>query len=164
MGLLADSALTFAEAALAAGVREVPPGSNRGPEVDAYLRAAGLDPARGSYPWCAAFVTWCVQQAALSTGLAPAFRGSASTSSLLARNARLSLAPAELESALPCVFVHRDPGSSKGHTGFVLGRTLDGAGLLTLEGNTDGSGSRTGGCVMRHTRPLAYVSWFIRIA
>src|SRR5262245_32730441 len=32
-------------------VREVPLGSNRGPRVDQYLRAAGIDPTTGSYPW-----------------------------------------------------------------------------------------------------------------
>lgn len=38
------------------GVQEVPLGSNTGPRVSQYLKAAGITfPA----PWCAAFVTWC---------------------------------------------------------------------------------------------------------
>ena len=38
------------------GTLEDPLGSNRGPRVDQYLRAVGLNPADGSFPWCAAFV------------------------------------------------------------------------------------------------------------
>lgn len=48
------------------GVMEDPPGSNRGPKVDEYLRSVGLDPEDGSYPWCAAFVYWVFQEAASS--------------------------------------------------------------------------------------------------
>ena len=54
---LAAAALDAARGEI--GVREVPPGSNRGPKVDVYLRAVGLDPAAGCYAWCAAFVYWC---------------------------------------------------------------------------------------------------------
>ena len=50
------------------GVLEVPPGSNRGPSVDEYLRTVGLDPAAGSYAWCAAFICWCFGKGAASVG------------------------------------------------------------------------------------------------
>jgi len=40
------------------GVREQPPGSNRGPRVDVYTA-----PLVG-IPWCAAFVSWCYAQRA----------------------------------------------------------------------------------------------------
>ena len=46
---------------------EVPRGSNRGPMVDEYLRAAGMDPTQGSpdsRPWCTCFMYWVVLQAA----------------------------------------------------------------------------------------------------
>jgi len=46
------------------GMMEDPLESNRGPRIDQYLRAVGLDPAAGSFPWCAAFVYFCFQQAA----------------------------------------------------------------------------------------------------
>ena len=55
-------------AASQVGVSEVPPGSNRGPEVDGYLRAVGLDPEQWSYPWCAAFVYWCFERACRELG------------------------------------------------------------------------------------------------
>ena len=44
------------------GVMEQPPGSNRGPQVDQYLTTVGLNPAGGSFAWCAAFVYWCFQE------------------------------------------------------------------------------------------------------
>src|SRR5215470_9413114 len=63
--LLAE-ALNFAATQI--GVMEQPLGSNRGPQVDQYLRSAGVDPTQGSFPWCAAFVYFCFQQAAKSLG------------------------------------------------------------------------------------------------
>jgi len=41
------------------GVKEDPAGSNSGRRVNQYLAAAGLGPG---YPWCAAFVTWCLEK------------------------------------------------------------------------------------------------------
>jgi lysozyme family protein len=51
-------------AAAEVGVREVPLGSNRGPRVDEYIRSVGLDPTKGSYPWCMCFLYWCFREAA----------------------------------------------------------------------------------------------------
>src|SRR5262249_36193044 len=42
-------------------VREVPPNSNRGPQVEAYLRRVGVSPGNA---WCCAFVYWCFDEAA----------------------------------------------------------------------------------------------------
>lgn len=43
------------------GVREKPLGSNKGKEVEAYLKSTGLG---GGYFWCMAFVYWCFREAA----------------------------------------------------------------------------------------------------
>jgi len=42
------------------GVKEVPMGSNWGPRVSQYLKAAGI-----TFPaaWCASFITWCFDKA-----------------------------------------------------------------------------------------------------
>ena len=56
------------EARSQVGVMEQPLGSNRGPQVDQYLLRVGLNPTAGSYPWCAAFVDWCVQAYASEGG------------------------------------------------------------------------------------------------
>src|SRR5262249_50937973 len=53
--------LALANAAAELGVREAPPGSNRGPHVDRYLARAGLPPGK---PWNGAFVYWCFDEAA----------------------------------------------------------------------------------------------------
>ena len=49
------------------GVMEEPPGSNRGPEVDEYIRRVGLNPA-GNFAWCAAFLYFCFDEAARTQG------------------------------------------------------------------------------------------------
>lgn len=151
--------MTLGEAALRIalaenGVEEEPPGSNRGPRVDVYLRAAGLDPTRGRYPWCSAFVTWALREAMLSMGGPYRWRGSASCSLLLARNrALVQVLPAPGD-----VFIHLGPKGN--HCGFVTG-TRAGS-VTTLEGNTDIHGSRTGGRVMHKFRPPGYVAAFLR--
>ena len=43
------------------GISEQPKNSNSGPVVNQYLKAVGL--GKG-YPWCMAFVYWCVGKAA----------------------------------------------------------------------------------------------------
>ena len=53
---LTNSGKTFADIlSKNAKVKERPKGSNRGPEVDRYVKTAGLNPENG-YPWCMAFV------------------------------------------------------------------------------------------------------------
>src|SRR5690606_31332463 len=49
-------------------VRENPRNSNRGKEVDAYLKAAGLDADKGNYVWCMAFVYWVFNEASKNLG------------------------------------------------------------------------------------------------
>jgi hypothetical protein len=140
------------------GVHEIPPGSNRGPEVDEFLRSVGLNPDDGKYPWCAAFVSHCIRRAASQIPQPLKFRGSARCLRLVELNQDLMLPRAEGV----CVFVNLESNTT-GHCGFVTGINEDGL-LETLEGNTDASGSRTGGQVMRRTRTTAYPEAYIRIA
>ena len=60
---------TLAIAGGEVGVMEQPPGSNRGPQVDQYLTSVGLNPAGGSFAWCAAFVYWCFRKASADLGV-----------------------------------------------------------------------------------------------
>jgi hypothetical protein len=60
-------ALVLARAALTAGVREKPPGSNTGPDVRRYLAPCvrhGKRLGLTAGAWCAAFASWCVWEAA----------------------------------------------------------------------------------------------------
>ena len=64
--------LAEAGAAADAGVREVPRNSNRGPQVDEYLRRAGVQPGLA---WCCAFTYYCFDEAAARAGIDnPMFR------------------------------------------------------------------------------------------
>lgn len=138
------------------GVCEKPPGSNRGLRVDAYLRSVGLDPERDSYPWCAAFVCWAIREAMLRAGGPHRWVSSAKVSSLLEHNQVLAVVLPQVGD----VFIHLgDDGH--GHCGFVTGVSPMG-GIISLEGNTDRTGSRTGGQVMHQNRPPEYVHAFLR--
>ena len=59
--------LAVALAEEAKQIREIPPNSNRGPAVEAYLDSVGL--GKGN-PWCCAFTYWCFEQAAQTKGRA----------------------------------------------------------------------------------------------
>lgn len=143
------------------GVTEHPKGSNRGPEVDMYLRAVKLDPTKGKYAWCAALIDWGIQQATKETGGPggpPQFRFSASAMKHLELNPGLRLPGPQF----PCIFVI-DHGSGKGHVGLALSPTEDPEIFRSFEGNTDAGGSRTGGQAMYRTRKLSEVAGWLRI-
>lgn len=153
---LGELALRIAEGEV--GVQEDEGRPNRGDRVDMYLRAAGLDPDAGSYPWCAAFVTWAVREAMLKLGGPYRWRGSPLVANLLKRNRFAAV-------VLPRpgdVFIHLgDDGEHGNHTGFVTG-VLEGGALTTLEGNGNRAGSHNGGEVLHQNRPAHYADAFLR--
>ncbi len=155
---LATDALEFALAEI--GTMEQPPGSNRGPRVDEYIRAVGLNPS-GGFAWCAAFVYWCFAQAATQAGTRnPVIK----TAGVLAhwRNAgraeipRVMRAQAVSDPSLiqPGFVFIMDFGGGVGHTGFVV--ETAGGRVITVEGNTNDGGSREGvGVFRRDGRKIA---------
>jgi lysozyme family protein len=142
------------------GVRESPLGSNRGPRVDQYIRAAGLDPTRDSFPWCMCFVFFCFQQAAQRLGVPNRVPRNASvhlawqaTKTLGAPVRFIEAAAARRDPSLvkPGMAFFIDTGGGKGHTGLIA-VNLNGS-LETIEGNTTSvTGSREGIGVFRRTR------------
>jgi len=132
------------------GVTEIPKGSNKGPEVEIYLKSVGLG---GGYSWCMAFVYYCVVQTKLSNPLKR-------TGGVLAQwNAK-----PELRQTTPQagdIFI-MDFGDGKGHTGFVE-KVLPGGIIQTIEGNTNSDGSREGYAVCRRTRKISACKGFLRI-
>lgn len=140
------------------GVEEVPRGSNRGPDVDIFLReGGGLDPSKGAYAWCASFCSWAIIEAGKALGIQPQFKRSARALGLLEVNKSLVIdAPTE-----NCIAV-MDHGGGKGHAFFVTG--VNGDNMNTLEGNSDAlTGSRTGGSVVVRTRLASDCAGFIAI-
>ena len=131
------------------GVLEVPPGSNRGPRVDTYLRCVGIDPDAGSFAWCAAFVYFCFNEASQKGGRRNPL---VKTAGVLehwnraeqrgARRIKAAEAQARPELIKPGQIFVMDFGRGAGHTGVV--RALRNGKLVTIEGNTNDGGAREG--------------------
>jgi surface antigen len=103
-----------------------------------------------------AFVYWCVQEAAKAKGVPnPLFR----TAGVL-RQARERKSLSSKVPKVGSIFI-MNYGGGLGHTGFV--EKIEGEWVVTVEGNTDGSGSRTGGQVMRQRRRITSIQEFLYI-
>lgn len=145
------------------GVKEQPPGSNRGPKVDAYLAAAGL---RGqAQPWCAAFVTWVYREAGCTfrgwnLAYCPSFVREGRNGDMLRTVLASNVMPGDL-----ALFDWGHDGVAD-HIGIVTSR-VDRAGTFrTVEGNTStgSAGSQSnGGCVAARTRSKRDVVAFLRV-
>ncbi|QRE73641.1 glycoside hydrolase domain-containing protein [Methylobacterium aquaticum] len=144
-------------AASQVGVREEPRYSNRGPQVDEYIRAAGLNPRADSYAWCICFIQWVFKEAARTdaSGLStlPRTAGVHALWKLRTNGATNVVAARQAEPALikPGMVFLFDTGGGKGHGGIV--ESVAGDRLVTIEGNTNNGGSRDGyGVFRRKTR------------
>lgn len=142
------------------GIREE--GHNSGNAVEAYLTYVGLP--KGN-PWCAAFVCWVFGQAGVEnprTGWSPAlFRSSRviwerekSRNSAVSAKASAQEGPARPQTG--DVFGIYFPEKARiAHVGFI--DQWDGTWLITVEGNTNYSGSREGDGVYRKRRLLSSI-------
>ncbi len=137
------------------GVTESPPNSNRGPQVDEYLRTVGLNPEGQHYSWCAAFVYWCFQQSVnrLQLPRNPLVRTAGcldhwnrATCKKITKQAALKN-PALVQPGFIFIIDH---GHGSGHTGLV--ESSQGGLLVTIEGNTNQQLSSNGYGVFRLTR------------
>lgn len=142
------------------GVTEKPPGSNAGPEVEAYLKSAGA--SKGD-PWCMAFVFWCFKQAAASLNIPNPCVKTAGVhdhwnraTAAGARRLVTADATANPATVFPGMVFCINTGGGKGHTGFVL--SVTGGSIETIEGNTNSGLGREGIAVMKHTRKINSIS------
>jgi len=147
------------------GVMEDPPGSNRGPRVDEYVRRVGLSP-KGKFPWCAAFVYFCFDEAAKTLGRSNPVIKTASVLDHWNRAAEEGVRrltgtkavqnPELVQPGHIFIIDTGDPGGA-GHTGLVL--QVNGGKLVTIEGNTNDGGSREGvGVFRRDGRKIAQIN------
>lgn len=157
--LLAE-ALRQAQHQEARGVREVPPNSNRGPDVETYLKRTGLG---GGHAWCCAFTYWCFDEAAKALQRSnPVVRTAGCMDHWNrapgqgARRIQRHQAVADPGRLQPGMLFIMDFGGGLGHTGIV--EAVDGGRIVTIEGNTDASKTREGGGVYRLERKLVDVS------
>ncbi len=152
---LAKAAISFAMTQI--GVMENPLGSNRGPEVDSYLKAVGVSP--GNF-WCVAFTYFCYQKAAEKLGLQnPHIKTSgvldhwdkagANPKIVRVTTAQVLSNPGLVK---PGSLFIIDNGGGKGHTGMVI-EVANGR-LVTIEGNTNDDGSSNGIGVFRRERGI----------
>jgi len=130
---LALAAIRIARSHL--GPQETSP--NDGPLVREWLADVGME---RPMPWCAAFATWCVRQAAREVGARLHFRGSAGALRLLDLNQSMMVLEPDGESLEMVIWDH---GGGKGHVGIITGVTRVGgmlAGLQVIAGNTSADG------------------------
>lgn len=167
---LRSAALNQALAYAGKGVTEIG-GNNRGPEIEHFLRSVG---ANAGDPWCAAFVSCCLQEAAMSLrpdhagDFAWARRWVSSNFVKLSASVEEMARDAQMRGIWKGADWQAKPGSLvcyrfvKGHhIGFVKG--THGGNLWTVEGNTvsDTGNQRDGDGVYTRKRPLTYVWGFI---
>lgn len=126
------------------GVVEDPPGSNR----VGYAAWAGIQ----GLAWCGAFVCWVLDQAgALDV---PRFVWTPAGAQAYRDRSRWGTEPRPA-----AVVFFQWPGMSRiAHVGLVEAPRDDGS-VVTIEGNTDAKGGRTGGKVMRQVRRANIVGY-----
>jgi hypothetical protein len=126
-------------------------GNNKGKQVARYLRTTGLGPG---YPWCAAFVNWVLLQNDRPT---PQAKQAWSPAWFPAN--RTVLQRGAVEATQPqCGDVFGIYFSSKeriAHVGLIEEKSN--GYFITVEGNTDGAGSRDGQGVYRKRRVVRNV-------
>jgi hypothetical protein len=147
------------------GVSESPPNSNTGPRVTEYKAATNLNP-KSAWPWCAAFVCWCVQQALLQTGTkeTKTFKRPRTAGAWDFENWSR-----EQDDSTNTKKPHRGdirPGDivcfTFSHIGIATSAPDPRGNVKTIEGNTDGAGSREGGAVLAKVRHVSKIRSRIR--
>jgi CHAP domain/Putative peptidoglycan binding domain len=125
------------------GVMEQPKGSNLGPEIEMYQKRVGIP--RKTF-WCAAYVYFCFDEAAKKLGLPnPVFKTGGCLhhwNNSPAKKIKAKDAQNNPSLVKPGHIFILDHGHGHGHTGIV--KRVEGGRLITLEGNSNPSGSSNG--------------------
>lgn len=145
------------------GVAEVD-GTNSGKRVREYQAATSL---RGTgWPWCAAFVCWVVREAMAAAGVFQTQKFTRPTTASAWRFEAWSRAQdrtthtrkphdGDIQAGDIVIFTFS-------HIGIATGAPNKGGFVPTIEGNTDGEGSREGGAVLRKMRHVSKIRSRIR--
>ena len=160
---LAQAVLDVARSQI--GVLEQPLGSNRGPQVDQYVRATGLEPS-GHFPWCVCFAFFCFKQAAENLGRANPMIKTAGVLDLWNQAGHLDVPRVTMDQAMnnptlvqpgQIFVIDTPPPGGAGHAGLVE-KVISGK-LVTIEGNTNDNGSREGiGVFRREQRKISSIN------
>lgn len=158
-------------AAKEVGVREIG-GNNRGERIRDYQEATNLAPA--AWPWCAAFVDWCIREWLMTPEVVSWLNLQRSTPEEWRPKTALAygfLGWAKSRPKTSVILHERDlaqPGDivvfDFSHVGIV--ESDSGFQIITIEGNTNGRGDRdseSGDGVWRKARQKTIARNFIRI-
>ena len=159
-GSIAEKMVSLAREEI--GVSEVD-GSNCGPRVDEYKAATWLDADKG-WPWCAAFICWLVREAI--EGEDVKFKRPRTAGAWDFENWAKQQSTNGVELRKP---TNEDIKAGDivvftfSHIGLAV-KDADSSGyVVTIEGNTNGAGSREGGSVLEKKRNVSKIRSRIRI-
>jgi len=159
-GSIAEKMVSLAREEI--GVSEVD-GSNCGPRVDEYKAATWLDADKG-WPWCAAFICWLVREA--MEGEDVKFKRPRTAGAWDFENWAKQQSTNGVELRKP---TNEDIKAGDivvftfSHIGLAV-KDADSSGyVVTIEGNTNGAGSREGGSVLEKKRHVSKIRSRIRI-
>lgn len=155
-------------------VKEIPSGSNKGPEVEQYLKSVGLGAGQ---PWCQAYVYWALNELSKKMGISNPAPKSGSVKGHwddTPQENRITVAQAKSNPSLVrpgMVFVLErntpwSQGGYQGHTGIILTVDPDKRTYTSIEGNTDEKATGEGNKVGVNTRSIddkstiGFVDWF----
>lgn len=161
--------LVYAKQELKKGVKEDPSKTSHSKDVLKYFDTTSYDPDNDEEPWCSAFANWCVVSAGIETpnsARAVDWNWSWSKGKDLGKPAYGALAVFwwhQTEAtckAKKCSKKNKwpKPGCTKGHVGFVVGKTEKGK-LVILGGNQDDSVKLSAfgkGCIIAYMVPEDY--------
>jgi hypothetical protein len=151
-------------AKLEIGVEEVD-GTNCGPRVNEY-KAATVLPARESWPWCAAFVCFVVREAMKNVGVFNTQKFQRPRTASAWGFEAWSLAQDKTTNTRKPHDGDIQPGDivvfTFSHIGIATSSPSKGGFVETVEGNTDGAGSREGGAVLAKKRHVSRIRSRIR--
>lgn len=125
------------------GVREIG-GANRGAYVEMYLESVDLDPG---YAWCAAFVSWCYQNAEVEAPQSAWVPSYALKNKRIYHRGKYELREPQKGDAF-LIWYHKL--NRPAHIGFI--DQWGDKWIVTVEGNTNDNGSREGDGVYRKRR------------
>ena len=144
------------------GVEEIG-GTNCGPRVNVYKSATWL-PCEESWAWCAAFIDWLVMTAMEESGKKYTFKRPQTAGAWDLENWSMKqdgstwtkLNPQAGDIAPGDIVIFTFP-----HVGLAIDAPAKGL-VATIEGNTDGNGSREGGGVWRKFSKISQIRSRIR--
>jgi hypothetical protein len=159
-GTLAEKFVALAKKEV--GVEEVN-GTNCGPRVNEYKSATWLDSTK-SWPWCAAFICWLFREAMKDgkyTFKRPQTAGAYDFENWCREqdNSVLLKKPhgGDIKAGDVVIFTFS-------HIGLAISEPDESGYVTTIEGNTDGVGSREGGAVLIKKRKLSSIRSRIRVS